>query len=334
MGMMAARLGDRCTGHGCWPSRVSISGSPTVFINGKPAHRQGDAWAVHCCPKKGCHGSVLAAGSPVVYTDGRQQGRVGDPVACGSRVLTGSPNVFVGSGSPLPPPQSLLDIVVAELNDEPQVDNGLLVFPQPANPTPQAILQSRANGRSEEPPTVQYREEPSVPAVPLVPVSCDGLRAPFSSSLKLSDHYTLADLTTRVLVGGNGLRAQHGRSEAELVCNLKKVAENILEPIRTLYPTVRVNNGFRHSGSINESGNISQHEMGQAVDISFPNMNKHDYFRICSELSGKLAFDQLIFEYSSRPNSYWIHISYSERARRIVLTRVRQGDYRNGLVLV
>ncbi len=96
MAAPAARLGDICTGHGCFPPRPSISGSPTVLINGLPAHRVGDAWAVHGCPVCVPHGSVLAAGSPTVFVNGLPLGRIGDAVACGSFVATGSPNVIVG----------------------------------------------------------------------------------------------------------------------------------------------------------------------------------------------------------------------------------------------
>lgn len=88
------RLGDVCTGHGCFPSRASVSGSPTVFVNGIPVHRQGDSWGVHCCGV--CHGSVLVSGSPSVFVDFQQVGRIGDPIACGSTVASGSGNVFVG----------------------------------------------------------------------------------------------------------------------------------------------------------------------------------------------------------------------------------------------
>lgn len=89
------RLGDNCTGHGCWPSRPSVSASPNVFVNGIPVHRQGDAWATHCCGPA-CHAGVLAAGSSTVYVNGKQCGRIGDPVNCGSNVAEGSPNVFAG----------------------------------------------------------------------------------------------------------------------------------------------------------------------------------------------------------------------------------------------
>lgn len=91
----AHRHTDVCTGHGCWPSRNNIEGSPDVFINDLAAHRVGDAWASHCCcsiPES--HGSAQASGSPTVYVNDRPLARVGDSVACGSRNLTGSPDVF------------------------------------------------------------------------------------------------------------------------------------------------------------------------------------------------------------------------------------------------
>ena len=94
------RLGDICTGHECFPPRKSTSGSPNVFVNDIPAHRESDSWAVHTCTHPevphGTHASVLASGSSTVYVNGRQLGRIGDPVACGSSVATGSGNVYAG----------------------------------------------------------------------------------------------------------------------------------------------------------------------------------------------------------------------------------------------
>ena len=94
------RLGDQCTGHGCFPPRASTQGSPDVFVNGIAVHRQGDAWAVHSC-KTGCktcapHGGALAQGSATVYVNGLPVGRIGDPIDCGSSVMEGSNNVFAG----------------------------------------------------------------------------------------------------------------------------------------------------------------------------------------------------------------------------------------------
>lgn len=85
------RLGDICTGHDLCGPRPSVEGSNNVFINGIQAHRLGDGWAQHCL-----HTSVLGSGSASVFVNGKPLGRIGDAVACGSRVATGSSNVFAG----------------------------------------------------------------------------------------------------------------------------------------------------------------------------------------------------------------------------------------------
>lgn len=91
------RLGDQCTGHGCWPPRPSSGASPDVYVNGIRAHRKTDTWAPHTCPAiPETHPSALADGSSTVYCNGLPLGRIGDPVACGSSVAQGSSNVFAG----------------------------------------------------------------------------------------------------------------------------------------------------------------------------------------------------------------------------------------------
>lgn len=90
------RKGDACTGHGTFPPRPSVAGSPNVNINGIPAHRVGDGWATHCNTKPTCHGGALAAGSGSVNVNGKPLGRIGDDVDCGSAVAAGSPDVFAG----------------------------------------------------------------------------------------------------------------------------------------------------------------------------------------------------------------------------------------------
>jgi len=89
------RLGDQGTGHGCYPARPNDQGSPNVFVNGLPVHRQGDHWEDHCCGPI-CHDGVLSQGSSTVFVNGKPIGRVGDPISCGSSVAEGSPNVFAG----------------------------------------------------------------------------------------------------------------------------------------------------------------------------------------------------------------------------------------------
>lgn len=91
------RKGDTCTGHGGFPPRANDEGSPNVFVNGIPAHRQGDHWVTHCAGNS-CHDGTLSGGSSSVFVNGKPLGRIGDDVSCGSVVASGSPDVLDESG--------------------------------------------------------------------------------------------------------------------------------------------------------------------------------------------------------------------------------------------
>ena len=98
------------------------------------------------------------------------------------------------------------------------------------------------------------------------PQSCDVIfgMAKFSADLQLSDHFTLGGLTsngTRMPVDQVGLTAQ------QIVCNLKGLAENCLEPIIKLYPSMIITSGFRRPGDVAKSSATSQHYNGEAKII-------------------------------------------------------------------
>lgn len=88
------RLGDMCSGHGCFSARPNVEGSPDVFINSKPAHRVGDNWEAHGCSVCPPHGGVTSSGSGTTFANGKPLARVGDPVSCGSVNQGASPDVF------------------------------------------------------------------------------------------------------------------------------------------------------------------------------------------------------------------------------------------------
>ena len=89
------RLGDECTGHGCFPPRVNDEASEDVFVNGIGVHRVGDHWVTHCCTII-CHDAVAEEGSATVFVNGKGAGRVGDAISGCTSVAAGSPNVFAG----------------------------------------------------------------------------------------------------------------------------------------------------------------------------------------------------------------------------------------------
>jgi uncharacterized Zn-binding protein involved in type VI secretion len=96
----AARLGDSCAGHGCFPATPIIEGSGDVIINGKPAARKSDAVLLHACPcpnmPHGVHNRAISAGSGTVIINGKLAARIGDAIGCGGSVAAGSGNVIIG----------------------------------------------------------------------------------------------------------------------------------------------------------------------------------------------------------------------------------------------
>lgn len=148
----------------------------------------------------------------------------------------------------------------------------------------------------------------------------------FPESYRLTENFTVGDLTTKVLVnaGRHRLRAQLGLTEGEIVQNLKLLAENCLEPIIAKYPNIKINSAFRTNTG------RSQHNRGQAADISFPGLRKVDLFDIAEDLKTLVPYDQLILEYS-KPG--WIHVSFSaDRQRGSLLTWKGGKKYYAGLI--
>lgn len=93
--LQAARYKDLCSGHYCYPPRPNNQASTDVFVNKRGAHRVTDNWAPHCCGT--CHGGQTASGSNTVFINSKSAARVTDPVNCGSVIMTGSENVFIGT---------------------------------------------------------------------------------------------------------------------------------------------------------------------------------------------------------------------------------------------
>ena len=88
------RLGDKCSGHGCWPPRSNNEASSNVFVNDLGVHRLGDSWEIHCC--ESCHSGVASSSSLTVFCNSKGVCRIGDSVSCGSTMVEGSIDTFAG----------------------------------------------------------------------------------------------------------------------------------------------------------------------------------------------------------------------------------------------
>ncbi len=91
-----ARLGDQGVPH-CSGFTIA-TGSPTVFVDLKPAASIGDTSTPHLRPGKPCkpHAASISSGSSTVFVNGRSLARVGDSLAGCTAVATGSSDVFAG----------------------------------------------------------------------------------------------------------------------------------------------------------------------------------------------------------------------------------------------
>lgn len=102
--------------------------------------------------------------------------------------------------------------------------------------------------------------------------------------------------------------------------NLIKLIDNILDPLRELYgKPIIVNSGYRCPKLNKAVGGArnSQHLIGQASDIRTVSNTKESNKQLFNLIKdSKLPFDQLINEYDFN----WVHVSYSPRNRRQVLT--------------
>ena len=106
----------------------------------------------------------------------------------------------------------------------------------------------------------------------------------------------------------------------EVKDNLNKLIDNVLDPLRELYgKPIIVNSGYRCTKLDKAIGGAknSQHLVGQASDIRTVQNTKESNKELFDLIkNSKLPFDQLINEYDYN----WVHVSYSPRNRRQILT--------------
>lgn len=133
--------------------------------------------------------------------------------------------------------------------------------------------------------------------------------------MRLSPHFTLAEMTKSQVALRRNIRNVPGKREIE---NLRRLAQNVLEPVRAKFGRpFSPSSGYR-SAALNAvvgSKPSSQHVRGEAVDFEIaggPNPELAEWIR------DHLAFDQLILEFHQRdePASGWVHVSLKEKHNR------------------
>jgi uncharacterized Zn-binding protein involved in type VI secretion len=274
-----------------------VEGALDIFVDdGLPMALQGSTTS---------SGAVVIAGSLTVFAEGRQVARQGDKFDNGTVIPTGSLTIDIGDVAP---------------------DNVSFIPNDPYTPEYVRPLLQRAgsNAPNDEPDSVRrtydFVEKPAktnnpgaaadtTPAKESTgkPVDCGDFASPIDYNENLTSTYTIASFSRKAYFAHN-IRAQSGLSEAQIICNLKALAENIVEPLRAQYPGFQINSGFR-SGE-----GQSQHGRGQAVDVQWIGRPNRSMTDMAFWVRDNLPFDQFIFEHGN--GGIWFHLSYNRNSTK------------------
>lgn len=179
-------------------------------------------------------------------------------------------------------------------------------------------LDETAGFQTDSGPSTTKPQTTTVPQATVAAPTTDDIASAekFGPAFKLSNTFTLADLTTNTAAFKYTLKAQAGLTEKDIVTNLRNVATYVLEPLVERFGRngFIISNAFRHvTGS-----KASQHHKGQAVDIQFPG-NADNIPHIANEIRQLLpSFDQLILEFHAR--NPVIHISWAPAKRKVLFS--------------
>lgn len=182
---------------------------------------------------------------------------------------------------------------------------------------------SNGNVNPEETPAVTAAptEEKAVEqkaAVPSYTTCGDDIKntTQFTSGFKLTENFTLG----QICVGSSGIPSgiNYGRTANDIVCNLRLLTANCIEPIRAKYPNVKITSAWRSEADNTrvKGSKTSDHLSGMAIDFQLSGFDRKQHYESIIEIQKMLpAFKQLILEYKGATT--WIHISFDTNANKM-----------------
>jgi zinc D-Ala-D-Ala carboxypeptidase len=126
--------------------------------------------------------------------------------------------------------------------------------------------------------------------------------------MKLSNNFSLLELTK----SDTAIRKDIDNSADEIIIsNLQALVDNVLQPVRDKFGSVRITSGYR-SPLLNSSiggSKTSQHCYGFAADFEVAGMDNKE---LAVWIRDTLEFTQLILEFYTEgdANSGWVHCAY------------------------
>jgi len=136
----------------------------------------------------------------------------------------------------------------------------------------------------------------------------------FRETIKLSHNFYLKDFLSSDCAPARPT-TQAGLSAKEIVCNLRQLAWNCLDPIYSKYPNIYITSGLRVPGCAERSVNDSDHNVGCAADIKLKMGTFEDYVNMAKWIEANIPFKQLLLEYTTdkfgnKLADAWVHIAF------------------------
>jgi hypothetical protein len=144
----------------------------------------------------------------------------------------------------------------------------------------------------------------------------------------ISKHITLTEATKSNTATRLGIDNTPNEATIEI---MKLTAEKVFEPLRETIGAIRVSSFYR-SPDLNRAiggSKTSQHCKGEAIDMEGINTTNAKLFQEACKLPD---FDQIIWEFGTKQEPAWVHISYSKTNNRKQILRATKIGNRTAYV--
>jgi hypothetical protein len=111
---------------------------------------------------------------------------------------------------------------------------------------------------------------------------------------------------------------------AEVLANMKLVAEKCFEPLREWYGKPITINSFYRSPALNKAvkgAKNSDHVKGMAIDLDAGSNSEN--LKLFNWLKDNVEYKQLIHEYGDKSGPEWVHISYDPKDLRTQILYIK-----------
>jgi predicted chitinase len=215
-----------------------------------------------------------------------------------------------------------------------------------ASPEGQAASKREIVGEKSTPENTTASESATTPPNNVKPqgANCDLIYTTntFPSAFRLSPNVTVGNM----IAGSHILQGQQAlgkmMSIQEIVCNMKGLAENCIEPIMGLAGGkggIIITSGFRQNGVVANSSATSQHPAGQAFDFQLTGKinDAQAMYDFVQKVAATVPYDQLILEYrdpgvngnNRKVRICWIHCSFKYTGnRKMAFTMLNDKTYK------